>query len=295
MPQSDQPILNPRHQASFACTLFLKQRQLLPITLMSRNRAFGRATHGRTSPEPVRAHKVRSAGTGNPSIKGNVRRLGETGMGTSNGYRNWAKGVLLAAGALGLVCGARSSWAGGTPYLQVIGPAPMRFISIPGKPLGDSLIIDNDTFAESVARQPVTKTSSKDESAPNSNQPNTETIATPDAELSTSSTLTIPIQPGLPPAVSSASTTNAVPTYEFVWPDSSPVGSTSPPPGSVTNPTSPASEMLFVTPQMLVEFFKPLPGSTNTGPVRVIVPVDIGFQPPLGQPTPSSQAIYRSP
>ena len=173
----------------------------------------------------------------------------------------------------------------------------MRFVSILDKPLDDFLSIDNDILAESEARQPGTQTSLEDETAPSLKQPNTtETpIATPEAELSTSSTLTIPIQPGLPPAVSSASATNAVPNYEFVWPDSSPVGSTSPPPGSVTNPISPASEMLFVTPQMLVEFFKPLPGSTNAGPVRVIVPVDIGFQPPLGQPTPSSQAIYRSP
>ena len=218
-------------------------------------------------------------------------------MGTSNGYRTWAKRVLLAAGALGFLCGNGTGWAGGAPYLKVIGPAPMRFISIPDKPHDGLLNIDNDNISEPTARQPATETRSKDETDPSSKQPKTTETpnATPDAELSTSSSLTIPTQPGLPPAASSTSATNAVPTYEFVWPDSSPVGSTSPPSGSVTNPTSPASEMLFVTPQMLVEFFKPLPGSTNTAPVRVIVPVDIGFQPPLGQPTPSSQAIYRSP
>jgi hypothetical protein len=68
MPPTNRPIPNLRHRASFACTLFLKHRQLLPITLMSRNRAFGRTTHGRTSPEPVRNRQVRSSGAGNASI-----------------------------------------------------------------------------------------------------------------------------------------------------------------------------------------------------------------------------------
>lgn len=218
-------------------------------------------------------------------------------MGTSNGYRTWAKRVLLAAGALGFLCGDGTGWAGGAPYLKVIGPAPLRFISIPDKPVEDFQVTNNDNNTESATCQPDTETSSKDETVSSSKQPDTTEppIATPDAKLSTSASSTIPTRAASPPPIPSPSITNAAPSYEFVWPDAPPVVLPSPGSGSVTNPISPASEMLFVTPQMLVEFFKPLPGNTNTAPVRVIVPVDIGFQPPLGQPTPSSQAIYRSP
>lgn len=98
-----------------------------------------------------------------------------------------------------------------------------------------------------------------------------------------------------PAASTGSSPTNPAPPYEFVLPDPLPGSAPSASTGATTNTVGPASEMLIVTPQMLVDFFKPLPGLSNAAPVRVIVPVDIGFQPPLVQPAPSSQAIYRSP
>ncbi|MCS7091400.1 MAG: hypothetical protein NZM03_11890 [Limisphaera sp.] len=63
---------------------------------------------------------------------------------------------------------------------------------------------------------------------------------------------------------------------------------------STTNQLDSASQLLLVTPQMLVEFFKPVPGASNPVPARVLVPVDMGFRPPLATPVPTSQAIYRS-
>jgi len=86
-----------------------------------------------------------------------------------------------------------------------------------------------------------------------------------------------------------------MPPYEFVFADPLlATGNTNPAPAD-TNTVGPASDLLLVTPQMLVEFFKPVPGVTNTAPLRVLVPMDVEFQPPLARPPASSQAIYRSP
>jgi len=57
--------------------------------------------------------------------------------------------------------------------------------------------------------------------------------------------------------------------------------------------TGAANEMLPVTPEMLVDYFKPNNNATNTANVRVLVPVN--FTPPASVSMPSSQAIYRSP
>jgi len=86
-----------------------------------------------------------------------------------------------------------------------------------------------------------------------------------------------------------------MPPYEFVFADPLlATGNTNPAPAD-TNTVGPASDLLLVTPQMLGEFFKPVPGVTNTAPLRVLVPMDVEFQPPLARPPASSQAIYRSP
>lgn len=56
--------------------------------------------------------------------------------------------------------------------------------------------------------------------------------------------------------------------------------------------SAPASDMLMVTPQMLVEYLKPTPGVTNSN-VSVLVPFT--FKPPLEKtPTPSSRATYKT-
>jgi len=53
-----------------------------------------------------------------------------------------------------------------------------------------------------------------------------------------------------------------------------------------SNPPAP------VTPQMLVEYLMPAPGSTNGPQASVTVPALIDFMPPM--PHPRSQAIYES-
>lgn len=55
-----------------------------------------------------------------------------------------------------------------------------------------------------------------------------------------------------------------------------------------------AGDMLVVTPQMLAEFFKPMPGATNGAGVSVFAPVPLGFTPPVERTPPSSRATYRT-
>jgi hypothetical protein len=56
--------------------------------------------------------------------------------------------------------------------------------------------------------------------------------------------------------------------------------------------THSADELLVVTPEMLVNYFKPGGSATNQTNVRVVTPV--GFTPPPSAASPSSEAIYRS-
>jgi hypothetical protein len=60
-----------------------------------------------------------------------------------------------------------------------------------------------------------------------------------------------------------------------------------------TDQTRSANDLLVVTPEMLVDYFKPNDNATNATDVRVLVPVN--FTPPASASIPSSQAIYRSP
>jgi hypothetical protein len=53
-----------------------------------------------------------------------------------------------------------------------------------------------------------------------------------------------------------------------------------------------AGDLLVVTPEMLVDYFKPGSDATNQTNVRVVTPV--GFMPPPSVASPSSQASYRS-
>ena len=56
--------------------------------------------------------------------------------------------------------------------------------------------------------------------------------------------------------------------------------------------THSANDLLVVTPEMLVDYFKPGTVATNQTPVRALAPV--GFMPPPSVASPSSEAIYRS-
>ncbi len=60
-----------------------------------------------------------------------------------------------------------------------------------------------------------------------------------------------------------------------------------------TEQTKSANDLLVVTPEMLVDYFKPNNNATNAANVRVLAPVN--FTPPASVSMPSSQAIYRSP
>jgi hypothetical protein len=58
----------------------------------------------------------------------------------------------------------------------------------------------------------------------------------------------------------------------------------------VQQPT-PANELLIISPQMLIEYFRPQPGATNA-PVSAIVPVQ--FMPATPAAAPSSRAMYKN-
>ncbi|MBC8095395.1 MAG: hypothetical protein H7Y43_06260 [Akkermansiaceae bacterium] len=53
-----------------------------------------------------------------------------------------------------------------------------------------------------------------------------------------------------------------------------------------------ANELLIVSPQMLIDYFKPMAGSTNGSGVSVLMPVN--FTPATPAATPSSRAIYKT-
>ena len=53
-----------------------------------------------------------------------------------------------------------------------------------------------------------------------------------------------------------------------------------------------ANDLLVITPEMLVDYFKPGNDATNATRVRVLAPVD--FTPPASASIPSSQAIYKN-
>lgn len=57
-----------------------------------------------------------------------------------------------------------------------------------------------------------------------------------------------------------------------------------------TNLTFPADNLLNTTPNMLIDYFKPLPGVTNSG-VSIVLPADVNFMPPI--PKESSRATYK--
>jgi hypothetical protein len=57
--------------------------------------------------------------------------------------------------------------------------------------------------------------------------------------------------------------------------------------------TVPASDLLVITPQMLVDYFKPGQSPTNAANVSVLVPV--GFTPAIPATTPASDAADATP
>ncbi|MGO8766844.1 MAG: hypothetical protein ACLQSR_17135 [Limisphaerales bacterium] len=95
--------------------------------------------------------------------------------------------------------------------------------------------------------------------------------------------------------VVTATTSNTNSVSALSGTSQSPASTTSSPENLSTNaiaPASSANDLLVVTPEMLVDYFKQNGGSTNSNNVRVAAPVD--FTPPPPASNPSSQAIYQS-
>jgi hypothetical protein len=55
---------------------------------------------------------------------------------------------------------------------------------------------------------------------------------------------------------------------------------------------SPPSDMPFITPQIVAEYFRPTATSTNAAGVSVFLPAPVGFMPPMEKPPASSRATY---
>ncbi len=69
------------------------------------------------------------------------------------------------------------------------------------------------------------------------------------------------------------------------------------PPSNFAFPSSTASDLLTVTPQMLTQYLRPDSNETNhldRPGVVVFVPADMPFMPPTQKATPESRAIYQS-
>ena len=102
------------------------------------------------------------------------------------------------------------------------------------------------------------------------------------------------IETNLPSVTSTTPVNNVVSPHPLIEPAKTP--DPLPPENSSSNSavqTRSANEMLVVTPEMLVDYFKPNNNATNAANVHVLVPVN--FTPPASASMPSSQAIYRNP
>ena len=105
------------------------------------------------------------------------------------------------------------------------------------------------------------------------------------------------------PAPESASTTNEVAAATkstLATTTVSPVTSTNKTnPETISSPSivqaSPLETSQPTTPQILVEFFKPVPGAKKTDGTAAFVSSEIGFTPPSPKTAPASRATYNSP
>lgn len=69
------------------------------------------------------------------------------------------------------------------------------------------------------------------------------------------------------------------------------VVATAPPPAIL--PLAPGDTMT-ITPQLLADYFKPMPGAENSAAPVMFVPAEAGFTPPIPQPAPESRAVYQT-
>jgi hypothetical protein len=163
---------------------------------------------------------------------------------------------------LALAVTASSPRLSGEGYLAKTGPVPLRFRI--EKPPGTALRLP-----------PLPK-----DAAP---------VATITNEISQTNSVDSQISfngsPVLPSASSDPSLFNGMSMPPFLVPQGEY------PTNSASGPGS-ANDLLNITPQMFVEYFRPAPGLTNGAGVSVSVPV--GFMPPPPPVSPGSKATYIS-
>ena len=186
-----------------------------------------------------------------------------------NFFKNWIAGGITLAAAFGIVGSLEGSGAG---YLAVIGPAPLRYQKLSSwKPLN-------------LPPLPMENSSSPDPIAP--------AIAAADSTNSTSlpgfasSLADLPAEVFLPTTLWlghlsswSAADSNLSAGTNFST--------------NTTQASAPASDLLILTPQMLVDYFKPGQCPTNAAGRFVQVPVE--FTPAIPAAPPASSATYKSP
>lgn len=144
----------------------------------------------------------------------------------------------------------------GTAYLPITGPTPLRFEAVRVRPAVTSALNDPSKISD--------KFSDKS-----------------------------------PGKIPDAATNAAVPPPETSWPVAPEVSA---PPVVTTTVESSApyavrpvtDNPLVITPQMLVEYFRPAAGATNGAGVSVFMPLPVGFTPPMEKTPVSSRATYKT-
>jgi hypothetical protein len=175
-------------------------------------------------------------------------------------------GVLIGAmAAAGGIATAKSAALG---YLATVGPVPLRFQPRVTKIGILPPISEGSPVSEPKPEVPNPPPVSTSEPTPE-NTPAQEPIpAEPMPPLSD----TPPVQPDQTPD-------SLLPVIENPLPDPA-------------QPPRSANDLLVITPQILIEYFKPVGSSTNAAGVSVLGPVN--FTPPTPTIAPSSRAVYKT-
>lgn len=150
--------------------------------------------------------------------------------------------------------------ANGGGYLSIVGPAPLRFETVAAYmrsfPM-PALAMDNSRPAMSAVDTSLSLTNSTPPLQTGSTSATTNNAAATILSAQSQEPLAVPQE-----------------AFDAMFSD------------------SPTAVAPVVTPQMLVEYFRPTPGTTNGVGITVVVPGDVGFTPPGTRP--SSQAIYKA-
>jgi hypothetical protein len=148
---------------------------------------------------------------------------------------------------------------GGGAYLPITGPTPLRF---------------EVAMARTFALPPVKSAghlAKTDDAKPGIEPAQALTNAVPKALTVSSAEPDMGAAPATPQTFSLGESMSPVPTAAY----------------------SPAGDTPLITPQIMAEYFKPTPGSTNAAGVSVFPPIPVGFTPPMEKTPASSRATYK--